>query len=252
MYEEFTKADNNPTDYYINQEELNEYTKNPEHVVLRFDKNSDRKLNIDEFKTLIKNSLGINNSSKGSNTIGQEQAQNRTSSHPNKIPTSENMLQTNNTKTAVTNSIIEKTKNAQAIISEIENALEPITINQINGRRRCLFDEDAILNAYRKITPDNIKEINEANDKLLLKGLWQSSFLRELSTIVSNQAYIEIRNIVGNAYKGYLINNNYINKSDYEVIDKWINDKHENSSFSCHHDMYMERFCSRRLAEINK
>lgn len=254
VYEEFTKADKNPADYYINQAELNEYTKGAEQVVSRYDKNIDGKLNIDEFKTLIKNSLGINNSSQGKNTTAQVQAQIRPSSQPNKISTSENTFRTNNTNTSL-NSIIEKTKNAKAIISEIENALEPITIIKPNGTKCRVIDEKAVLNAYRKITPDNLKEILDAEDKLLIGRLWHYSRFRLVPRYrkVSDQTYIEVRRIIGNVYKEYFRNHNYSDKSAYDAIDRWINMKLEDTTVAW--EAESERTCCRHLrhiARINK
>lgn len=261
VYEEFTKADNNPADYYINQEELDEYSKESQHKIASFDKTGDGKLNIDEFKSLIKTSLGINNSSQGSNTTGQ--AQNPTSSQSNNIFTSENMFptnnrlqtnkpyQTNNTTTSL-NSIIEKTKNAKAIISEIESALEPIVITKPNGEKCRVIDEKAVLNAYRKITPDNLKEILDAEDKLLIARLWHYSIFRFAPKYrkVSDQTYIEARRIIGNVYKEYFRIHNYSDESAYDNIDEWIKMKLKDTTMAW--ELASERICCRHFAEINK
>lgn len=53
---EFKKADINPTDMYISQNELNKYVGNNLTKIKDFDGNGDAKLNIDEFKNFI---LGV-------------------------------------------------------------------------------------------------------------------------------------------------------------------------------------------------
>lgn len=58
---EFRKADNNPQDYYITQDELNAYMGNDSTNVNTYDQNEDGKLNIDEFTNIGSQEKNIQN-----------------------------------------------------------------------------------------------------------------------------------------------------------------------------------------------
>ena len=176
LTEEFRKADKNPQDFFISQEELNNYMGNPDTNVEDFDTTSDGLLNIDEFKSILTGEKGTQ-SAQQPKTLQTQSVQQAKDQQLQTLPLfyypqTSLILSTTNKfpNSQMTSGVKSKTRSVEPppsgheiykeLIRLIEHP-EPKVVPGILWGTRTIhpIDKNKLLATYKKINADNLKDV---------------------------------------------------------------------------------------------
>ncbi len=160
LTEEFRKADTNPQDFFVSQDELNTYMGNPDTKVSDFDSTKDGLLNIDEFSSIVTGKK-VTQQTQPASQAQTTQQNTQTQWHAPYVVQQNQVQRTINVQ-AQTRSVA-RTQNGREIYNELTRLIEhpePKTVPGLLWGTRTIYpiDKDKVLATYKKVNENNLKD----------------------------------------------------------------------------------------------